>query len=167
MSDQNTDNHEEVVQRKNCTVVRRQIFPVIVLEHAVLDMQANDDGTDVVNRESVRTRNTIDIEALILKFVRQEVVPELAFLTAQMKGSLDQASSGPIRCRFRPFRAITYASQVHPHITCVILVSPPMFAAVRNNRGSFLLCTTRILFQVYSLRSKCNVHQAVCPPTNG
>ena len=48
MSDQNTDNHEEVLQfesfapysqaleKKNWAVVRRQIFLVIVLEHAVL-----------------------------------------------------------------------------------------------------------------------------------
>ena len=91
--------------------------PSLYLSSPFYDMQAIDDETDVVNRESVRSRNTIDIEALILKSVREEVAVELASLTAEMKGSLYQASYGPIRCRFCPFRAFTKASQAHRHIT--------------------------------------------------
>ena len=66
--------------------------------------------------ESVRSRNTIDIEALILESYGK-VALELASLTAWMKGSLYQASSGLIQCRFCPFRAFTNASQVHRNIT--------------------------------------------------
>ena len=128
MSDQNTDNHKEVLQSESFAPysrkrLRRKIRPLcddrsspsLYLCTPFDDLQASDDETDVVNSESARSDNHFDIEAQILSSSRQEVALELASLTAQMKGSLCPAASGPIRCRFCTFRAFTNQSSASTH----------------------------------------------------
>ena len=89
------------------------------------DLQASDHERDVVNSVSARSGE----EAL-----------GFASLTAQVKGSLYQAPSGPIRCRFCPLRAFTKASQVHRHTTlCHLSKSFCVCSGKKPQRAIFAL----------------------------
>ena len=105
MSDQNTDT----TMKRSCSLIPLlptgktrplcddRSFQSLYLSTPFYDLQASDDETDVVNSESAGSENRRRCRGPNSEFLEQDEALELANLTAQRKGSLNQDPTGPIR----------------------------------------------------------------------